>query len=335
MFGAMNRANALNLSGLDTMSVKLRSPNDRKYLEQPMAKDHFVSQTYLRPWCDPERRPPLQAYRKSGQEPFRCSPKDVCWEWDGDLVPGYLTDPSLLGQFRNIFEPKWKPTVERVGTRTINQEDKFLLSMAWAHFFLCPPAQREIIKAIYANEARALAPTLLEGHRLDPATLTIEIDRAPDFFKGFVTKHLSEATWVFYNQDWMILINDTDTPFITSDNPSAFIPGSSPPERLLPISPSLCLYAKIDMSFAEKDHFDLEQPPKRSITFCKISKHDAKEINRITVVNARDLVFSQSEDVGIEALVKKWRDYKPEVESVSFPADDGALKGATLTITPR
>jgi hypothetical protein len=317
------------------MFVKLRSPGDHKYLEQPMAKDHFVSQTYLRQWCDPEKKPPLQVYRKSGWEPFRCSPKDVCWEWDGDLVPGYLTDPALLGEFREIFEPKWKPTIERVRAGIISHEDKHILSMAWAHFSLCTPAWRAITKDIYANEARALAPTLLDGHRLDPATLNIEIEREHDFFKRFATKHLLKATWVFYNQNWIILLNDSETPFITSDNPSAFVPESKPPERLLPISPSLCLYTKIDMSFAETDHFNFGLPPKGSITFRKVSKRGAMKINRFTVINARDLVFSQSKDVGIEALVKKWRDCKPQVESVSYPADDGALKGATLTIRPR
>ena len=49
-------------------------------------------------------------------------------------------------------------------------------------------------------------------------------------------------------------------------------------------------------------------------------------INRFTVLNANDLVFSRSEDVGIEALVKECRDYRPKVEPVSFSAADGALK---------
>jgi hypothetical protein len=43
--------------------------------------------------------------------------------------------------------------------------------------------QRAITKDIYANEARALAPWLVEGHRLDPASLNIEIEREADFFK--------------------------------------------------------------------------------------------------------------------------------------------------------
>jgi len=75
--------------------------------------------------------------------------------------------------------------------------------------------------------------------------------------------------------------------------------------------------------------------PKGSILFLNIPKRDAMKINRFTVLNANDLVFSRSEDVGIEALVKKYRDFKPQFQPVSFSADDGALKGATLTIGPR
>jgi Protein of unknown function (DUF4238) len=300
-----------------------------------MAKDHFVAQTYLKHWCGLNKKPPLRVYRKSDLKRFGCSPRDVCHEWDGDLISGYFDDPTLLGQFRKIFEPKWKPTVERIGAGIINQEDKLVLSLTWAHFLLCTPAQRELAKAIYANEARVMAPRLLEGHRLDLATLNIEIEREADFFKRFATKHLSLATWAFYNQDWIILHNDTETPFITSDNPSSFVPESKPPERLLPISPSLCLYANIDMRFVDTDHFDFGLPPKGSILFLNIPRRDAMKINRFTVLNANDLVFSRSEDVGIEALVKKYRDFKPQFQPASFSADDGALKGATLTIGPR
>jgi hypothetical protein len=274
-----------------------------------MAEDHYVAQTYRGHWCDPKNDLPLQAYRKSDLKHFPCWPRDVCYEWDGDLVPEYLTDPTLLGKFRKLFEPPWKPIVERIGAGIIGAEDKVVLSAAWAHFFLCTPAQRAIIKDTYANEARTLAPTLLEGHPLDPATLNIEIKREADFFKRFATKHLSLVTWALYNQDWIILRNDTETPFITSDNPSAFVPEPKPPDRLLPISPSLCLYVKIDTRFAaDADHFDFGLPPRGSTTFLNISRRCAMKINRLTVLNADDLVFSRSEDVGIVALVKKGSD---------------------------
>jgi Protein of unknown function (DUF4238) len=302
-----------------------------------MTRDHFIAQTYLKRWCDPAKRPPLQAYRKSNVKPFRCSPRDVCHEWDGDLIRAYFTDPALLGKFRNIFEPKWNPTIEKIGGVTFNQEDKLILSMAWAHFSLCTPAQRELAKVIYRNEARALASELVEGHRLDPSSLTIEIEREADFFKRLATKYIPLMTSFFYNQDWRILRNDTESSFITSDNPSAFAAGSNPRVRLLPISPSLCLYtqyAEIDMRL-DAGYFDFGLPPKGSIDLIDISKRDAMKINRFTVMNAADFVFSRHEYVGIAAFVKKYGDFRPQVEPVSFPIDDAGLKSATLTITPR
>jgi hypothetical protein len=289
-----------------------------------MAEHHYVARTYLRNWCLDRNKPRLQAYRKSDLKQFSPRPKDVCSEWDGDLNPNYFDNPSVLGDFRKIFEPKWKPTVERVGAGIINQEDKLVISLAWAHFFLCTPSQRAITKDIYANEARALA-------------LNVEIEHKHDFFKRLATKYLQKATWFLYNQDWIILLNETEMPFITSDNPSAFVPESNPPERILPITPSLCLYAKTDMSLAEADHVDLGSPPKGSITFTKISRHDAMKINRYTVISANDLVFSRSVDDVIAALVKEYCDVRPQVEPMrgSLPAENGTLKGATLTIRPR
>ncbi len=156
-----------------------------------MTKDHFIAQTYLKHWCDPGKKPPLQAYRKCNLKPFRSSPRNVCHEWDGDLIREYFTDPALLGKFRKIFEPPWKRIVERIDAGIVNAEDKLVLSAAWAHFVLCLPAQRAITKDIYANEARALAPKLVEGHRLDPASLNIEIEREADFFKRLATKAMS------------------------------------------------------------------------------------------------------------------------------------------------
>jgi len=139
-----------------------------------MAKDHYVAQTYLKHWCDPKNKPPLQVYRKSDLKHFPCRPRDVCHEWDGDLIPEYLTDPGRLGKFRKIFEPRWKPTVERLCAGNIDPKDKLVLSMAWAHFFLFPPAQREIAKGIHANEVREMARSLFEATGSIPRLSTLK-----------------------------------------------------------------------------------------------------------------------------------------------------------------
>jgi hypothetical protein len=302
-----------------------------------MAKDHYVAQTYLKHWYDPKNKPPLQVYRKSDLKHFPCRPRDVCHEWDGDLITEYLTDPARLGKFRKIFEPRWKPTVERLSAGKIDPKDKLVLSIAWAHFFLCPPAQRQIAKGIHANEVRAMARSLFEGHRLDPATLNIEFEREADFFKGFGTRHLASATWAFYNQVWIILLNETATPFITSDNPAAFVPNSNRQKGFYRFRRHfVCTRRSICRSLRQIILIGDHRPRDQSLSGI-LRGPGAMKINRFTVINANDLVFAQSVDVGIAALVKKYRDVRPRVESmrVALPADDGALKGATLTIGPR
>ena len=126
-------------NGLDYVyeSCKLLSRYCPIIQKRPMAKDHYVAQTYLKHWCDPKNKPPLQVYRKSDLKHFPCRPRDVCHEWDGDLIPEYLTHPARLGKFRKIFEPRWKPTVERLCAGNIDPKDKLVLSMG--AFFSLPP----------------------------------------------------------------------------------------------------------------------------------------------------------------------------------------------------
>jgi hypothetical protein len=53
-----------------------------------MSEDHYVAQTYLEPWTNPENRNHMTAYRKSNPKPFPCVPYSVCREWDGDKTKG-------------------------------------------------------------------------------------------------------------------------------------------------------------------------------------------------------------------------------------------------------
>lgn len=182
-----------------------------------------------------------------------------------------------------------------------------------------------------------MARSLFEGHRLDPATLNIEFEREADFFKRFGTRHLASATWAFYNQVWIILLNETATPFITSDNPAAFVSNSNRQKGFYRFRRHfVCTRRSICRSLRQIILIGDHRPRDQSLSGI-LRGPGAMKINRFTVINANDLVFAQSVDVGIAALVKKYRDVRPRVESmrVALPADDGALKGATLTIGPR
>src|SRR4051812_16924823 len=79
-----------------------------------MSRDHFVAQTYLRHFGDPNAGGTLHAYRKTDGREFPCWPKDVCTEWDGDLNDAFPENPGVLGDFRKIFEPYWNPAVQTI-----------------------------------------------------------------------------------------------------------------------------------------------------------------------------------------------------------------------------
>ena len=61
----------------------------------------------------------------------------------------------------------------------------------------------------------------------------VRIDTDPDYVKAVATKHLVDYAIATYNADWIIIENETDVPFITSDNPVAYwdrgVKLSSPP----------------------------------------------------------------------------------------------------------
>jgi hypothetical protein len=77
-----------------------------------MSLDHYVARTYLKRWCEPALKQPMQAYRRSDLKQFPYWPADVCAEPGGDRNPDYFPDPATLGQFRSIFEPRWNESIE-------------------------------------------------------------------------------------------------------------------------------------------------------------------------------------------------------------------------------
>src|SRR5271155_1147349 len=79
--------------------------------------------------------------------------------------------------------------------------------------------------------------------------------------------------WALYNADWDVFENDTDTEYLTSDNPASFEdqgdtwgPPGIPFVRYLPVTPRLCLRCDLtrNPSFMHTPQ-DFTQEPKGSI----------------------------------------------------------------------
>jgi hypothetical protein len=183
------------------------------------------------------------------------------------------------------------------------------------------PTWRSIGTELFEKEIHSILPIITKDHPA-PENVKIKVEIDPNYIKALVTKNLLRGTWQFYNQEWSILSNDTAYPFLTSDNPSAILPPEvkgAPVGRVLPLSPKLCVATLMDMSKMPEGEPDFQSPPKGSITYSVIDAARAKIVNRVTVVNADDLVFSRTTSSGVAALVKKYRDYRAQLEHTVTP----------------
>jgi hypothetical protein len=302
-----------------------------------VANDHYVAQTYLRHWLRPGQKL-LHAYSKASGKEFPCRPADICREWNGDLNPKYFKNPNVLGEFRKIFEPRWRQTVENILAGKITADDKFVAAGYWAHLTTCTPAWRRICAATYEHELRNLLPSVAKDigvpQGVDLDRMRIEIE--DDFTKHLVTKWLLRVTALLYHQTWTIFENDTGYEFLTSDNPSAIIPKDHPNQllvRTLPLSPRLCLSCAIDVRCANIDP-DPTLPPRGNIDRVRIDSERAKYINKLIVLSAEDIVVSSVQNEAIKRMVSKRAGFRLKLDYASRPiGNDGEfLQGASIRV---
>jgi hypothetical protein len=88
------------------------------------------------------------------------------------------------------------------------------------------------------------------------------------------------------------------------------------------------------MPEGELTRADLQSRPKGSISYGKVDAVGAKFVNRLTVLNADNLVFSRAASSGVAALVNKYRDYKARLEYTvrPTPANDGFFTHASIYV---
>lgn len=324
-----------------------------------MPQDHFVAQTYLKHFGDPNRDGMLNAYRKRDGHQFPCWPNDVCREWDGDLND-LLTEKSLLGDFRQMVEPYWNESVANAESGRPTYHDKFVIAMYMAHLMTCTPAWRRVgvshhnqLLAMHLSFAKKMKEKYGGQPNLPVETITmiergeIALDTDPDYIKALVTKNLVHYAWTMYNEDWTFVRSDSAEPFLTSDNPVAMKYSGAPGEavrRFLPLTPRLCLALKFDSVanpvaerlMPEELKKGLAQPPKGAIGYVAANEELCWHLNRYQAQAAEGLVFSSRLSDADRQLVAKCANFSLDVECVQFPDPagdpDAMIQGSILRV---
>jgi hypothetical protein len=258
----------------------------------------------------------------------------VCHEWDGDLNP-LLASPELLGDYRKLFEPKWRASVAMLLENALSPEDKFAISGYFANLMVCTPAWIRVARSVYDRSAVTFLSAVkrIASQRGDQLKVPVEdiqmleegkltLSHDPNFVKGVVTNQLLQFAWKTYHQSWAIIRNSTEFPFITSDNPVAIDQRDGVLTRHLPITPALCLSVKYDRN--QPPEFDPKLPPRGSVEWIDADAKLAKSINTLTAKCAEDFVFATRASPEIRRLVQNNARFGIECDLVTIPSNSTA-----------
>lgn len=322
-----------------------------------MAHDHYVARTYLKHFGDPERGGMLHGYHKPSGDTFPCWPKDVCSEWDGDINPT-LKEPGLLGAYRDYFEPHWNLSIAQIASGTLRNQHKWAVAGYLANLMACVPAWlrvnqesmvdmrgtlvRESLRAdknqgVALNEAQQQLLAFLESGKRLPMD--------PNEAKAHAIRDLVDHAWRAYNADWIILRNDSQQPFITSDNPLAL--GWSgrlgdPVRRYLPVTPNLCVGVSFDPARHDERKLTPEllkddlQAGSRGVVRTGMARPiEVREINKLIVQSAEEQIFSCKAFDQLPVLIRKYGRYRLASEGFEGPGPGGLHIGTRYVVRER
>lgn len=312
-----------------------------------MPLDHYISQVHLKRFYAPSLdSKKLFAFRKSDGFQFFCGSADVCRMSDGSTNT-YLTEPRLIEEFLKIIEPKYNKACAELQDEQITPDTIFVLAGFVAFVMACSPTANRLsvasLRDKLAIEAKILdqagmippAPPELGGKTLTDllaeGTLTYEIDGKYPQAVGI--NNIIQTITHYGNFHWDIILNEQmDTPFLTSDFPIVVEFGSDPRlvNRVVPLTPSLAIRIcpRVELSGKKLgptfEHFSYRlYRPRRS---------EIIALNRAIVRCAESLVFSALDAPWLASFIKKNSDFEIAIETSEFPDGTGILSFAQTVI---
>jgi hypothetical protein len=176
---------------------------------------------------------------------------------------------------------------------------------------------------------KAAVPTMLEDR--------VEPNPDAQHIKALLTQQLTRTTLLLYQLDWVLLQNRSEAPFITSDNPSSVFPRrlfSNNLVRFLPLAPDFALLTVIDPTIKRPAELpDFEKAPPGRVRRAGVTRKQAARLNRVTVMNADELVLSVGASSPVRRLVHNHRDFRVVIEHARFSTPDGGyINGSSVVV---
>lgn len=295
-----------------------------------MTDDHYVAQTYLKHFHTKDSERCVNAILKPTLKELNgVNTRNICQSSNWNTIPCVKDNPRVVEEYLQLFEPKWNDCVKKLETNEFNQDVKYLMAGYIVFLRACTPtavrlAQNdfgEMIKNEYYVRARkelndpssphAEAIRLIEQH----GGIKVNIDS--DFIKAHGATFLADGIKRFFEFPWLILRNETDAPFLTSDNPLCLdFLAPTMADFYLPITPRIAVVIRpVD---AERRGVALRDSQ------AEVREERILHFNRLVVRHAENVVvFNTKFYHWLRRLVKKFRYWRTESHVSRLPCYDG------------
>jgi hypothetical protein len=314
---------------------------------QQAKRHHFVPRAYLKSFCDEHGK--LRLYRKDNpNQPLHQAPGAALFRtyYYSQPTPDGGQDNNALEAVFCSVETPWPETVAKLHARANVNDRLESIFQFIALQRVRVPASRDLVEAVLAQTAKDTLHTLMASGRVPPPPPGLE--DLPNQLRVAIDPHRSILAMVtmlegmgqlFSHVGLVAVHNDTDVPFLTSDNPVLWFDASLPFEEqrpytiqlggpillLFPVSPKLALVG----STQHAERFLANGLQHSDVTDVSM----VNEFNRQVCRFAYEAVIAR--ETGWENLVAEYAAVSPVHEAVSIPMASGLATIHRMSFGPR
>ncbi|MBC8285856.1 MAG: DUF4238 domain-containing protein [Nitrospinae bacterium] len=315
-----------------------------------MALDHYVSQVHLKQFYSPALNgKQMYGTKKQTLETFPCMSKNICRISEGNTNE-YLQEPRIIEEVLKQIEPNYDVAIRNCREGELIADTVFTVAGFAANVMTCAPASMRINSDWLAKTVESTAVMMDRAGHIPPppkelggGSITeliekgiIRVDVDGKYPQALGVTTIIDRAFLFGNADWDILINeDLDSPFFTSDFPVAIEPSEDPRilNRLMPLAPDLAvrIRTKLERLPLEKAvHF-----PNFSFRRYRPKRKEVESINRRIVQCAEEQVYYRDAHPWILPFIKKHADFWIEPTTARLPAMSGEMVWSSMRIARR
>lgn len=308
-------------------------------------RHHYIPIAYLRAFTGVDER--VWAYRKDDPErPLHLKPAAIAFEryyYSQPLDDGGQ-DHNTIEDFFSKLEGEWPPLICRLNAGTVAGEDIGILHEFLALMRVRVPAMRDMIELSLAEMVKTTARVMDRAGTLPPKPEGME--DILDHLEVAIDPHQSMLAMpglvqalgqVIAMLGLQVVHNETETDFITSDNPVVWFDPFVPEGRMQPyhVDPAL---GRVELLFPMtsrlllRGHSGLREI--HGLRHVRLSAtSEVKRINRLVARFGYRFVFANSNSYGV--LVKKYSSMSPTLRMQCVPQDAGELVLSEHVFAPR